>query len=1126
MRLIVRLALVAFIFHASQAAAQQEVAFVERGPQFLLAANGSPERIEPTRMPLLRQRITLDLRGVSMHEAIMAISKQSGLRLMFGDNILPHDRTVTLRAEAITVAAALTEVLLDAEVDVLFSRSGNAALVRRSASGAMLMGTIAGRVTDATTQQGIEGVRVFLEGTRLSTATGSTGSYRLTAVPAGAYTLVIRRLGYKASEQAVTVEDGREVTVDVTLQPAPSALDQVVVTVTGEQRLRELGHVVGRINADSVVKAAPVSSLSELLTGRVVGLQVSQAQGIVGGEVSLRIRGPNTIQLSTEPIVIVDGVRYTSRHANRKFSFISDAEPTSPLNDLNPNEIESIDVVKGPSAATLYGTDAANGVIIVTTKRGRPGSARWGSYVKGATTAIPDTQHDDNYWGWSSAFGDFGWIVQCHLGFVAQGVCGQDSVTVIPNPLNDPQRTIFQSKPRWEYGANVSGGSQTVRYFFAGDFEQATGPLRMPPRIADSLALVRGKPLSKEQLEPNGFSKINLRSNITAALGKTAELRVNAGYGQRSTRTVSSFALNPYSSGSFNVMPGNPYGLNPPEESFARTSEEDVRRSFIMASGLWAPAIWLQLRATGGVDLTSSARASVAPPSDPRPPGAFGPADVINRWFSTGAVGDDRARQLATSSEVAATASFSSARLTSRTSVGAQYVRTVDNVLASVGTDLPPGGSSIGQATTVQAAQTYSEQVTLGSYFEQSIGLNQRLFLTGALRADGASTFGRDYRAVVYPKAGVSWLVSEEPVLQRLPGLDELRLRYGFGASGQQPRPEWARPAYSLQQIWYNGGIANVFAVSGLGNPNLRPERVREHEFGFDASALANRMTLAVTWYRRSTVDQIVSVNLPPSLGTMQSNLGHITGRGFEAEISGRLVDSRALSWYVALQHSFHRSTLRELGGAAAFRDPLGGWVEGYPIGARFMRPLLGYSDVNGDGIITTAEIQLGDTAIYVGESRPPRSQTGTTSLGLFNQRLRLSALVERRSGFTQVDDIATLRCRTFTCRAAVVRDAPLADQAAAAAISQTDYVLIEPGDFTRLREVSIAADLPANLVRALRLGTATLSLQGRNLALWTSYSGTDPESASQVSPLLSTTAMEIGIPQNRTWSLRFDVGF
>jgi hypothetical protein len=297
---------------------------------------------------------------------------------------------------------------------------------------------------------------------------------------------------------------------------------------------------------------------------------------------------------------------------------------------------------------------------------------------------------------------------------------------------------------------------------------------------------------------------------------------------------------------------------------------------------------------------------------------------------------------------------------------------------------------------------------------------------------------------------------------------------------------------------------------------------VQEHEFGFDAGALQSRVEVGLTWYRRKTVDQIMSVTLPPGLGDMQTNLGLTTGRGFEAQIVARPVDGRIVSWSLAFRHSTHATTLVDLGGAPARRSAFGGWVEGYPIGARFMKPLLGYNDANGDGIITTDEVERGDTTVYVGESTPPRTQTLANTVSLLDGRVRLYALVERRSGFTQLNRLPGNQCRLGRCRARVDPSTPLAEQAVGAALSQSDYEIIEAGDFTRLREVSVAVDLPVGAARALRLRSATLSLQGRNLALWTSYSGADPESAS----LTSVSAQELGIPQGRSWTLRLDVGF
>jgi outer membrane receptor protein involved in Fe transport len=276
--------------------------------------------------------------------------------------------------------------------------------------------------------------------------------------------------------------------------------------------------------------------------------------------------------------------------------------------------------------------------------------------------------------------------------------------------------------------------------------------------------------------------------------------------------------------------------------------------------------------------------------------------------------------------------------------------------------------------------------VTLGSYLEQVFGLNQRLFLTGALRRDGASTFGRNYTAAIYPKAGISWLLSNEPSMPHIPMVEELRLRYAFGASGQQPKPGWNRPGYAVQQALIGGAVTNVYTVNTLGNPEVRPEQVREHEFGFDATALERRVELGLTWHDRKTVDQIVSVSLPPGLGSLMTNLGVTTSAGFEAQLSARLLDGHALSWEIGFLHSSYKTMLKELGGAAERRSPYGGWVVGYPLGARFQRPLT-YRDENGDGIISVLEVQLGDTAVFVGEGTPPRSQSFTSSLSFLDRR-------------------------------------------------------------------------------------------------------------------------------------------
>ncbi len=1107
----------ALVVGAAGASAQQyTVAQADKGaPRFLVASSRgeAPVPVDAGSIPALGRRIDLDLSNVTIDEALRAIGSASRLQLVYSAQVVPLTKRVSVQATRITVAAALTEVLFKANVDVLLS--GERIVMVRGPK-PLQVGTIVGRVIDATTQQGVEGVRVFLEGTRWNTTTDRAGNYRLIGVTAGAYTLVTRRLGYKASEQAVVVAPDLEVTRDVALQPVPSALDEVVVTATGEQRLLELGHVVGRINADSLVRTAPVQSLSDLLTARVPGVQIAQVSGAVGGRVKVQVRGLNSVLLNNQPIVIVDGVRYTNEERPRLFgSGPGDTDPSSPLNDINVNNIESIEVVKGPSAATLYGTDAANGVIVVTTKRGQAGPARWNAYAKGTTSSVP-RGFPDFYWGWGTVFDvPDNSTASCLLSGLAEGWCTQqDSVTVLPNPLNDPQYSILGSAPTWEYGASVAGGREDLRYHFSGDFQDATGPIRMPPAVVKQVQTQRGlRELPEEWLRPNALTKLNLRSNLTADLSERADLRLNVGYIRTDTRTLPR-ALDPYTQAFYAVNPQSPYGFfdpSGPAEAYAQSASEKTDRFLGNASGRWRPAPWLQMRGTVGLDLTTNHRYGLVRPGD-QP-----------NFQSDGAVEDSRTRQVATSAELSAAATARRGRLSTRTTVGGQYVRTLATGSGVLGRGLPPGASVPQSALSIRTSQTHLETVVLGGYLEEMLGVNDRLFLTGAVRLDGASTFGRDFDVAVYPKVGASWLVSEEPFLPRLTGLDHLRLRYAYGASGKQPHPAWARPGLVAGQAWLNGGSVNAVVLNGLGNPELGPERVREHEFGFDVGAVGSRVTLDATWFRRRTAGMIVSEPGPVGSGVLFRNLGLVTQRGFEAQVHARVLDRPTVSWDLALQHSDYTTRINDIGNGAPRLSHHGGYAEGYPLGGRFERPMVGFDDANGDGIIAFSEIQVGDSAVYMGQSIPPRAQTFSTVLGLFQRRLRLSALVERKTGFTQINDMQCFG----TCRAVVDPSTPLEEQAKAVH-AQSTGALPEKGDFTRLREVTAALDLPVALTRAMRLRYATLSVSARNLALWTDFGGPDPEAGNPnfLSNLWNAAGgSAAGIPQSRTFSLRLDLG-
>src|SRR5690606_1989439 len=521
-----------------------------------------PEPLHP-----LKRLVTLNGVGVPLREVLAAISAQAGLGLVCGSDVVPIDRRIDLHLSAIPAGQALRIALAGTDVEIETPNPRQVLLVKRrdseSAKPVVQAGRVAGRITDAATGQGIQAVDVWLDGTRLRTLTEEDGRFMLTGVGAGTYTLRVRRIGYASASRQVTVTAGETTVVDLTLQSVPTPLDAIVATVTGRHRAREMGHSTSRINVDSLTREAPISSVTEALTGRVPGLQIFNTSGMLGGEVNIQIRSANSLRLNNAPTVIIDGIRYTSHNGDGSSRTLGPPlgagfEPTSRLNDLNPNDIESIEVVRGPSASTLYGTDASNGVIVITTKSGRPGPARWNAYVRAGLTDIPQLRMPDYYWGWGSA------TANCTLRLQSLGTCTQDSVSVVRNPLNDPQLTVFGAKPRWQYGANVSGGTDVLSYYVSVDREQAVGPMRMPAAIAKQLEERLGKGgLSKSQLEPNAYNKLNLRTNLAAKAGGTATLRININYVESETRQVN--LANPFNAGILEFSPeGEPYAYYNP----------------------------------------------------------------------------------------------------------------------------------------------------------------------------------------------------------------------------------------------------------------------------------------------------------------------------------------------------------------------------------------------------------------------------------------------------------------------------------------------------------------------------------------------------------------------------------
>jgi TonB-linked SusC/RagA family outer membrane protein len=974
-------------------------------------------------------------------------------------------------------------------------------------------GTVTGRVTDARSGQPVPSAQVRVVGSNQVALTNAEGTYTLRGVSPGPTSVRVLVIGYAERSQPVTVAPGEPATLNFALQPSAISLAPVVVTATGEQRRTEVGNAIAEVQAAEVVKTTSVSNVGDLLTSRAAGVTVTPGTQ-TGAGVRVRIRGTSSLSLTNNPIYVIDGVRVEGSTGSSSVS-VGGTTPGR-IGDLNPEEIQSVEIVRGPSAATLYGTDAANGVIVITTKRGVAGRPQWTYYTE--QTAIRDrNDYPDAYYGWRSPMGtdtsrstrSNG--VQCFLSGVAAGTCAQDSVTVF-NPSRDREATPFGTGYRQQHGLQLRGGSEATRYFLHGEWEDEDGVTQVPLFDRRYLA-ARGLSLRSDQESPNHLSRVTARANFNFTLPRNADIAVNAGYTSQDLRLPRSddagtagLAANIYGGPGFkynmNSAGDTLYGFREytPRTTFQAVTTQSVERLITSVSGNWRPQGWMGLRASAGLDYTSRndqqlCRFGECPPGEDR----------------LGFTIDNRANFFVYTVDAAATGTRSfGQRVESQTTVGAQFYRNIFDRNGARGNRLPPGATTVTAGAIKEADETTSESRTLGGYLEQRLSLNDRLFLTGALRSDRNSAFGSNLGTVIYPKLSASWVVSDEPFFPTPSFLGQLRLRGAYGASGVQPGTIDALPYFSSNTLIGESGEATGLVFTALGNAELKPERSTEVELGVDGRFFNERVSAELTYYHKTSEDALVERVLPPSVGTGATtrfeNLGEVRNSGWEALVNARLVEHRGFGWDVTFNGATNSNELVSLGGlppiviSSTLRN-----VEGYPLNGWWSLPLT-HEDKDGDGIIeynanqALSEILVGDTAEFHGYSSPRREFAFTNAFTL-GRHLRVSGMLDYKGGHLVYNNSERIRCFSRNnCQAIIDRNAPLWQQARAVSVrqhpSRTVAGFFEEGDFVRFRELSLSFTAPERLSsRLFRTREVTATLAARNLGiLWTKYSGVDPE--------------------------------
>jgi TonB-linked SusC/RagA family outer membrane protein len=950
--------------------------------------------------------------------------------------------------------------------------------------------SVSGTVVAAGTQRVLPGVQVAVSNVAgRGTTTDGAGRFTIADLPGSTAILTFRFIGYRPHTDTVQVG---ATDIRVALSERALNLDALVVTgTTGGAQARELGTSVVAVNAANVVANTSIPTFESLMRGRAPGVNIITSSGQVGAGSQIRIRGIGSFSLSSTPLIYIDGIR-----TNNTSQGI-----VSRFNDISPEEIETVEVLKGPAAATLYGTEAARGVINIVTKRGTSGTAQYTFSVQQGTQWFqnPEGRMRTNYW--INPRDSSLWSINLAKSEAERGT------------------PLFQNGKITDYAGSVAGGAGPFRYYASGNLNETDGIVAY-----------------------NSRNQKNFRTNLTAVPSSKFSIETSAGYISSRTYTApegggagpmwGQFAspqrtlaacpiLNPvtiprgcgWSRGAF-TSPG---------EVFEQTRNwQDVRRFTGNVSLKYEPSRWFSHRFLVGTDYAMEDLHTLR---------EYQTDSLIVFFLGNGFSGTRSTTNQQTTFntyDYAGSARYNvRSALSGKSTVGIQYYTNNQVSLSASGTEFPMPGLTTISATGTKGVPSSSltQNNTLGAYGQQEFALNERLFVTGAVRIDNNSAFGSNASFTTYPKLSVSWVASEEPrVADLLPSfIGDFRIRGAFGASGQQPGTNSA-----LRTITPVAAAAGITALTynTVGNPDLKPERVLGTEVGFEAGLFSDRAVIDFTMFRDVSHDAILSRSVAPSTGFGASrqfvNAGQINKQGFELHVKGQILNAARYGWESVFNLSHTTSKIIKLGGPAdTLINATGG---NSPIGTTatvYHRPgyspfdLFNYRIISGtynpatrlaenlvcdDGrggtmpCFTPGTTTIQAPLVYYGHSIAPTFGSWTNSIRY--GAVRLHVLTDFQRGAKKTDTNFGQACQVIRiCLENLYPERY--DPAVVATVQNSGQFqghFIRPIDYVKLREVSLAFDVPQGLLRRVGARTAALTITGRNLGTRTRYTGVDPE--------------------------------
>ena len=987
-----------------------------------------------------------------------------------------------------------------------------------------------GVVIDAANKQPVSGAVVKIKGTTHAVSTDADGKFSFITGQSFPYTLVVSFIGYV--QQEVRVEGSP---VEIQLKENISQLSDVVITGYTTQERRYVAGSITSVSGD-IIKDQPAAGFNQLLQGKATGVQVLASNGVPGGGITFRIRGNNSINASVDPLYIIDGV------------FVSNADPiqtglgnqqgSNPLADINPNDIESIQILKDANATAIYGSLGANGVVIVTTKRGKRNTA--------ARISL------NTYQGWSTAINKYKVATgpetalltnESRLNTVKDNPA-LPAPTLIANPESQPTydrfADLFRTARTQNYELSTQGGTEKSTYYIGLGY------------------------LNQEAVvKPSGYTRYTARLNYDTYL--TDKLKVGTSINlSRSHRNLSGSDNNPTGVINSALFPRSYLPIYNADGTYARYGSFDNHIALI--ENLDNDAVgWrtignlygeyniipgLKLRSSWSIDNGSEYENNYS-------------NTLISAGIATsGAAASYETKNLVLTNEQVLNY-IKTFGPNGKHNINALIGNTINTVLnqntSATGTGFAANSlKAVSVAATRSGSSSRAESKLLSFFSKVSYTYDNKYTIDGSIRADGSSKFGVNKQWGYFPSGGFAWRAGQENLFKNLNLFDELKFRASIGLSGNQN----GIGSYAAQGQWASG--ANYLeqpgtAPSQLANPDLTWETTRQFDIGTELGFLKNRLNIVIDYYNKYTYDLLLNVPVPYRSGfaSYLQNYGAVRNKGVEFAVNSTNVQTAHFKWTTNFNISYNKNRIEKLASDIA-QGASGRNIsilrQGYAVNSfqlykqLYVDPQTGnavYEDVNKDGLITSADRQI------VGDALPKFTGGFTNNLSYkgvdlsfffyFQQGNKIMNMNDffmvhggnqANIGFLprQLDRWQKLGDITDIPRLTTFSGNPTQNGGAAnnygGNVANLSSRYLEDGSFIRLKTLTLGYNLPASVLQKIKISKVRLYAQATNLITFTHYGGLDPEVSSQSSNQNTAGYDWATVPQPKTIQIGANVTF